>query len=425
MRKNLSTAIIVLITLAISSFSQVTKAQQSAASDTVVMSPGYANEVYYSMADGSVLSSLRNQWDIAFRTNVMSSGIITNDGTGVVLYTYPNSDTAGWSSVDTAGLSSWTRMFNDPNDWENGAFSRNATVHPDYGWGIYNSVTHDLTADSIYVIKLRNGNFKKLWIVKKFSAAATFLFRYANLDGSEPQEIQLNLSADGAYDYVGYSIQTNEKIMFEAPKADWDIVFTKYMSIQPDGSPYPVTGVLSNDGVKVKNFIPVALTYSDWGAGTWDSTRSAIGWNWKVLNASYTYDIVDSSVYFIRATSGDIYKLYFTSFAGGSTGKISFMKEKVAGVGISENISDVMHVSVYPNPAKNRINTYITGTSGEVFTVVLTDLSGRQLRADRPGRLADGLNAYTIDVAGVQPGVYFLTVSAAAMKSVTKVIIVN
>jgi hypothetical protein len=425
MRINISTTVIVLFTLAISSFFQVAKAQQSAASDTVVMSPGYANEVYYSMADGSVLSSMRNQWDIAFRTNVMSSGILTNDGTGVVLYTYPKADTAGWSSVDTVGLSSWTRMFNDPNDWENGAFSRNATVHPDYGWGIYNSVTHDLTADSIYVIKLRNGNFKKIWIVKKFSAASTFLFRYANLDGTDPQEVQLNLSGDGAYDYVGYSLQTNEKIMFEAPKADWDIVFTKYMSVQPDGSPYPVTGVLSNDGVKVKNFEPVPLTYSDWGVGTWDSTRSAIGWNWKVLNASYTYDIVDSSVYFIRAKSGDIYKLYFTSFAGSSTGKISFMKEKVAGVGISDNFSDAMNVSVYPNPAKNRINTYITGKSGEVFTVVLTDLSGRQLRADRPGRLADGLNVYAIDVAGVQPGVYFVTVSAAAMKSVTKVIIVN
>jgi hypothetical protein len=97
----------------------------------------------------------------------------------------------------------------------------------------------------------------------------------------------------------------------------------------------------------------------------------------------------------------------------------------VAGVGMGENTPGAMRVAVYPNPAKDRINLYVTGKSGEDLSVVLTDLSGRQLRADRPGQLADGLNAYTINVAGVQPGVYFVMVSAAAMKSVTKVIIVN
>jgi hypothetical protein len=317
-------------------------------------------------------------------------------------------------------------MYNDVNDWENGAFSRNAKGHPDYGWCVYNSVTHNLVGDSIFIIKLRDGSFKKLWIIEKFSAAATFSFRYANLDGSNPKASLLDLTADAAYDFVGFSLQTDQKISYEAPKANWDLVFTKYMSIQPDGSSYPATATLSNDGVKVKNFHPVALTYSDWGPGGWDSTRSSIGWNWKVVdNITYNYKVVDSSVYFVKTMTGDIYKLYFTSFAGSSTGKLSLMKEKVAGVGIDETAAGTMRVAVYPNPAKDRINLYVTGNPGENLSVVLTDLSGRQLRADRPGLLADGLNAFSIDVAGVQPGVYFVMVSAAAMKSVTKVIIVN
>ncbi|MEI6175058.1 MAG: hypothetical protein WCR01_15035 [Bacteroidota bacterium] len=146
------------------------KGQGTMKSDSVVMSAGYANEVYYSMENGIIQTSPRATWDISFRTSKRSSSILTNDGAGVVLYTYPKADTAGWASVDTAGLSSWQPMYNDPTDWENGAFSRNAKGHPDYGWGIYNDVTHDLTGDSLFVIKLRDGSFKKLRIVKKFSS---------------------------------------------------------------------------------------------------------------------------------------------------------------------------------------------------------------------------------------------------------------
>ncbi|MCX6266961.1 MAG: T9SS type A sorting domain-containing protein, partial [Bacteroidetes bacterium] len=58
---------------------------------------------------------------------------------------------------------------------------------------------------------------------------------------------------------------------------------------------------------------------------------------------------------------------------------------------------------------------------GEELTFILTDLSGRQLRADRPESKANGLNAYVMNVTGVQPGAYFMTVSSAATKTVTKI----
>jgi len=54
---------------------------------------------------------------------------------------------------------------------------------------------------------------------------------------------------------------------------------------------------------------------------------------------------------------------------------------------------------------------------------ILTDLTGRQLRADRPGYMADGLSVYSLDVTGVQPGIYFVTVLTAASKTVAKLLI--
>jgi len=85
---------------------------------------------------------------------------------GSQLYCYPTGDTSDWESVDTVGMNSWKVLYNSPENWEDGAFNRNATGHPDYGWGVYNTVTHNVTGDSIYVIKVGN-ELKKLWIIKK------------------------------------------------------------------------------------------------------------------------------------------------------------------------------------------------------------------------------------------------------------------
>jgi hypothetical protein len=352
-----------------------------------------------------------------------SSSILTNDGAGVVLYTYPKADTSGWATVDTAGITTWKPMYNDPADWENGAFSRNATGHPDYGWCKYNDVTHDLTGDSLFVIKLRDGSFRKLWMIKKFSSLDIYTFRYAKIDGSEEHNVSEDISSLMATDFSGYSLQTNERVAFQPVRSSWDILFTKYMSVQSNGTPYLVTGVLSHDTVSSKKFHPVSLDYTDFGAGVWDSARSSIGWDWKYFdNVNFVYHIVDSTVYFVKPVKGDIYKLYFTAFAGSSTGLIKFNLEKSAGAGISPDQVNNTQVTVYPNPATTHINLHFTAKAGEALSIVLTDLSGRQLRADRPGT-TNGLNAYSMDVTGVQPGVYFVTVSIAATKTVTKVII--
>ncbi len=407
-------------------FTKDIHAQGSTASDTVIMGASYANEIYYSMANGKILTSPRNSWDIAFRTKKFSSSILINDGMGVVLYTYPKSGITGWAAMDTSGFASWTPMYNDPLDWENGAFSRNAKGYPDYGWAVYNEITHDLLADSLYVIKLRDGSFRKLWIVDKHSVQATFHFRFARLDGSDEHTDTLNLSNDLATDFVGFSLQTNMRVDFQPLKDSWDMVFTKYMSIQPGGTPYPVVGVLSNPDIKTNRFYPFPLTYTNWQANSWDSLRSAVGYDWKVLdNQTYTYTMKDSLVYFIQPLNKDIYKLYFTAYAGSTSGFIGFTREKLLSFGITEPSLRGLNVTVFPNPVRATLHLLVSGQTGDEIHIVLSDLSGRQLGADHPGRLTEGPNQFSFDVSGFNPGVYFVTVSTAATKAVTKVIIIR
>lgn len=404
--------------------SLILHAKSATGSDSISMGPAYANDVYYSMANGTVQTSPRATWDIAFRTLKLSSSILINDGSGVVLYTYPKSDTSGWASVDTSGLWGWKALYNDPADWENGAFMRNATGHPDYGWGIYNMVTHNLTGDSLFVIKLRDGSFRKLRIISKQSAANIYTFRYAMLDGSDERTVSEDLNNVVNTDFSGYSLQTHQRVAFQPDKSSWDILFTKYMSVQQNGTPYVVTGVLSNIDVSSKKFHPVELNYNDFGAGQWDSTRSSIGWDWKVFDmGSFAYKIVDSTVYFVKPANGDIYKLVFTAFAGSATGVVKFDQAKAAGAWIGGPVQPTIETIVYPNPARERINIIIPGVSGEELSLFLTDLTGRQLRADQPVSVADGSTVYSMDVTGVQPGIYFVTASCAAGKSVTKVLI--
>ncbi len=389
-------------------------AQETLKTDSVSMGAGYLNEIYYSAANGFVKESLRDQWDIAFRTGIMSSSILTNDGTGVTLYTYPKADTAGWASIDTTGLSTWPQMFNDPNDWENGAFSRNAKGHPDYGWGIYNQQTHNLTGDSIFIIQLRDGSFKKLWIKMKHSSADTYDFRYANLDGSNNQDVSLNLTTHQGVDFYGYDLENNLEKSFQPDKASWDILFTKYKGINT-GQPYTVTGVLSNDGLKVKRVPGVPQSFNNWWQNDWDSTRSVIGYDWKIYNAGYVVD--DSLVFFVLNPTGDIYKLYFTKFEGSATGKVVFNIGQVSRVGIPvQNLVD-SGLSVFPNPAADKITISNKDfQQGDLFT--LMNLSGQVILQKKPSGTQT-----SIDVSNITPGIYFIRLVSSKGTTSKKIII--
>ncbi|MHC1706578.1 MAG: T9SS type A sorting domain-containing protein [Bacteroidales bacterium] len=389
------------------------KAQASLAPDSVTMGVSYANEVYYNMNTGIVLSTPRDQWDIAFRASILSSSIITNDGTGVVLYTYPNSDTNGWATLDTTGLSSWPQMFNDQDDWENGAFSRNATGHPDYGWGIYNSTTHNLKGDSIFIIKLRNESFRKLWIKRKYSSLNTYVFKYAFLDGSDEHEITLDCNPYAAKDYVGYNLAMNVTVDFQPPKTDWDVVFTKYMSIQPNGDPYPVVGVLSNPNVGVGEYAQVGPGYSDWSTNGFDFSRQVIGWDWKVFDmTNFVYICYDSLVYFVQDQPGDIYELIFTKFAGGSpagNGKIVFGKAQVSLAGVDPGNASSGSVSVYPNPVSDYLNIKLDNQSNQGIRISITDILGKVVYQHEVHG-ANGTMHFSVPVNDWNPGLYIVNI---------------
>lgn len=418
---------VAMITVSLSLLNTVNvSAQATLPQDSVTMGVSYANEVYYSMANGTVATVPRDQWDIAFRASIMSSSIITNDGTGVILYTYPKSDTSGWATVDTSGLSSWTPMYNDPDDWENGAFSRNALGHPDYGWGIYNSTTHNLKGDSLFIIKLRNESFRKIWIERKYSSLNTYVFKFAFLDGSDEHEITLDCNPYATKDYIGYNLAMNVPVDFQPAKDSWDLLFTKYMSVQPNGEPYPVTGVLSSSDIGVGEHAHVSPGFSDWGTNGFDPGRSVIGWDWKVFDMeNFVYVCVDSLIYFVQDQPGDVYELIFTKFAGGSpagNGLIVFGKGRVSLAGIDQPVDQSGAVSVYPNPVSDHVNINLNDMKPADINVRISDVLGKTVYQQEFMNAAGILN-FSIPVNNWNPGMYILNISSANINSTQKIIV--
>ena len=224
------------------------------------------------------------------------------------------------AQIDTSGISGWPQMYNSMASWEEGAFGANALGHPDYGWGVYNMLTHQLNGDSIFVIKLSDQSYKALWIVNR-SATSVYTFRFVDLDGSNEKEVVIDMAMYADKQFVYYNLRGDSLVDEQPLAADWDLTLTKFSHTGLGG--YTVTGFLSNDKVTVSVFNAAdSATAAD--ATLADTTEftdsiSAIGNSWyKLVGMSIVP--LDTIAYFVKTDSGDIYKMQVTYFESGFSG---------------------------------------------------------------------------------------------------------
>jgi hypothetical protein len=310
--------------------------------DSLTMGSSYANDVYYNLESGSKTTVSRTNWDIAFNTDIYSATIITNGGAGVKLYTYKG-DTAAWNNMDITSIS--TVMYNSDTTWSLGAFQRHTTTGLDYGWGVYNTSSHDIVGDSLFIVQLQDSSYRKLWIKRKASLRNTYIFQYANLDGSGLKVDSVNCASYTNKNFIYYSIANSSLVDREPISSSWDFVATKYISNVAYGNttiPYVVTGILTNNmtyiinpstnttadsGVFAAKLSNVNVSTTDYSTAKFSNNISTIGWDWKSFNSqTYTYTVTDSLVYFVKNRNSKVYKIVFTGFAGSGTGIIKFEK---------------------------------------------------------------------------------------------------
>lgn len=400
---------------------------------TVSTGAGYANQVFYSLATDEVTSVPKDNWDIAFETGA-NAGILLNTakGTGMVLYYYPQSNEDSWDvNLDTTGMSStWEKWFDSEVTWSVGAFNRGKNGFEnegDFGWGVYDMGTHATLGNSLYVLKMDDGTFKKIMISGLLSGVYTFMI--ADIDGSNEKEYKVSKKDYGTKNFIYFDLKTGQAIDREPIKGAWDLLFTKYTSILNMGgtiTPYPVTGVKSNKSVLVAQTgdylieqapIPIEEAYTD--------SITAIGSDWKkYILSENKYDINDMMIYFVAALDGFIYKIAFRDFGGTVNGNFVFEKQELQ-TSVADNNGQAASFAVYPNVAApgQAVNIILKDDSGAgIFDVNIYSTLGLKVSENKFDYSA-GLGVYSLRTDGLAAGCYFVEINKGRSTYTQKLII--
>ena len=378
-------------------------------SDSVILNSSYTNQSFYNLNDGEIANIDNTNWDLAFSSSGYGSAIRINAQAGVELFVYPNGDINDWNSVDITNINNWSSIINSDTTWTIGAF--NATSDPtnslDLGWGVYSTITHHITGDSIHIIKLSNGNYKKLQMIKLSSGV--YDFKYANIDGSN--EVTTNVSKSNyTSKNFGYYSLTNEAELDREPDSDsWHILFTKYVSEIYPGTNYAVTGVLTNKDIEVAKAEGVDISNVNYNSYSFSSQINTIGYNWKSYNmSSFSYDIVDSLCFFIKDDFGSIWKLQLTGFEGSSSGKINFNIENILSA--SDNVLDKNVFAIYPNPTKSKeikIIYDLNYSTSSLNKFDFYDLNGKLVKSLKLAN--NGFFERDVNLYDLKSGIYFVS----------------
>lgn len=300
--------------------------------DSISMGANYGNDIFYNLKQGEVKSEPRTNWDIAFKTNGRSSSILINSTAGISLWEVPGNDTTKWNNLDTAGMkNNWGSLVNSDTTWSLSAFEQNQTGHPDYGWGEYNSITHDVNGNSIFVIQLQDGNYKKVIIKKREASSNTYYFKYANLNGSSSTEKSVKCGDYSKKNFIYFSLSTGNAVDREPDMDKWDIVLTRYIAQIAMGPgptvPYPVVGFLQNEGVLVAKMSGDTAS-NNYSSAAFKTKFSNIGSGWKSYNQSTgVYTIVPNLYYFVKTKDNSTVKLLFKKYEGDPKNKAVFERK--------------------------------------------------------------------------------------------------
>ena len=389
----------------------------SQASETI--SIGSLNQSYYHFENKEVSNIDNSNWNIAFDVSQYGSGIRINGAYGTELFVYPDTNITGWESVSTLGDSSWNAIYNSNSSWSTGAFNQNVDTSEqfDMGWGTYSMITHFVTGDSIHILKLSDGSYKKL--ILEQLADRTYYFKHADIDGSNEVSATISKSEYPGKNFVYYSLQTNEIIDREPSNDSWHLLFTKYLEpYYPYGFifvPYPVTGVMTNVGLdiaKVEGTHVDSAYHSSLSDDNYVSDIDVIGYDWKTyMGMGMGFAIEDSLSYFVKDADENIWKIVMLGYGSGdftfNVEQVAFAAEPTA----QYELENETLFNVYPNPAVGSVVSIL-------YDIDQLDINNRLDIFDMNGRIVKSMKLYNtgfndkrISIDNFESGIYLISLT--------------
>ncbi len=373
----------------------------------VTVNPGYTDQTFYSMSNGSVSTVSNTNWDLAFQISGFEAGILINSKNNVKLYS-AGKDPSEWSTMtpaDTTGMTA-NELLNNEAHMFNGAFNTTADTSNqfDLGWGVYDLGTHIIMGDSVYFIKLSNNTYKKLWI--ESLSNSIYNFRFADLDGSNEVQRQLMKLNYTGKNFGYYSIQNDQFLDREPLKQTWDLSFAQYVD---HFITYKVTGVLTNDSVQTVKAYPVDVTSATDGGLTYSFDNNIIGYDWKSFNGA-SYVMADSTVYFVIDRQLHKWKIVFTGFGGSADGNFYFDQYDLGPLSVND-VKTIDVVSLYPNPTVENTSLVISTTKKQQADIIVSDITGKTVYTQT--YQVSGLQRVDIPTSNFAAGIYVVSVRTA------------
>ncbi len=433
--KNISFTI--LIALIFTTISQA----QTTLRRTVSMGAGYAQNVWYNLETGTETKAAATGWDLAVSVRGFDAAIWTSPFD--TLYRSVNSvaNYATVSNADTLPKVASRQLFNSDNAWDLGGINTTSGGVFDYGWGAYNQVSNSVVGDSAYIIKLSNGTWKKFYI-EKLAFDTSYFIKYANLDGTGAQSVEINKKNYLNKNFVYLNLATNAVLDLEPKNTDWHLTFQRYMSTAIDPTsgkavPFLVSGVLSNTVLNITrgvasysgSFVAKVSrrdTASDtYTASQFVNTMGSIGSDWKYFDyTNNKYAMVDTLTYFVKTPNGKVFKLIFKDFGGGTNGNFVFSSEYILGTSVKDPKDGIAAMAISPNPATDgQIQVvYDLGNNVQHADFQLFDLSGKSIYKKQLQN-TEGLQTMALPYLGLAKGIYISRINMDGRAMIQKVVI--
>jgi hypothetical protein len=378
---------------------------------------GYRKQSFFRLSDGIETIVDDTKWDLAFTVyGQQDAGVHINESAGSSMgqplagLVLLDAKTTDFSAVPDPALLT-DQLLNPEASWGYGAFNAGRVVtNPfDFGWGTYNPGSNGVAGGKVFVLKLRNGQYKKLQL--QSLSGTVYSFRYADLNGGNEKSATIDKSQFAGKTLAYFSISTNQIVDVE-PATGFDLMYCRYITTLYDPATmtditYQLTGILQGRGVQVAKATGVVQTAVDYAS--WDDSLKTrldvIGHDWKTFTGA-GWEVPTDVVYYIRTASNRVYHLYFIDFEGSATGTAVYEIRDLGTLSsVNQGLAPVSSFDVYPNPAKHQAQLVFTTDRNQDVQLVITDMAGRQVQS-RSITTSTGFQTEALDVSHLQSGIY-------------------
>lgn len=293
---------------------------------TVAQGNDYAQQIFFDLHNGVILTNEFALWDLAFETSPSGYHIWINGGKG--MFAGMKNETNFNAVQDTIGVKwRWDSPTGNPDSTAIGNWVNYIPIsmQKPYSSNKVDEVNETNNSfGNVYIIDRGNtfNSSNRFWKVKfLWVNAEAYKLKFGLLNNTQVDSIIIQKQTAYNFSYFTFS-NGGQQINMEPPKTDWDIVFTRYRYVfynTTPYTPYQVSGVLLNpngiyagadstmnfDDIDYQKALTIPLV----------NTRDVIGYDWKYYSfSSQSYLVQSNKNYIIRDEKGYYWKLRFLDF---------------------------------------------------------------------------------------------------------------